>query len=341
MPIVKPKQTALERLTGGFTQGLGIANALQQMAQKRRAQQFAEKMQPLKMQQLQAQIGQAEKLSPLKLQQLQAQIESEKAQALLRRQQAQTLGAKGGAQIQLGPTGLPFAIPPQMQASESPVPHGVNPVDPQNTSISKTPFSTDQSLPGNQPSYIPSPIRGTKGTVSSWYNPYTGETLSALSTTGRTQIQNQLQSYKAIKRILPDLKKYGSKGYGGAPMSPNLLHPLSFVDQIQNPDAAPFYSMSLNTGKEQLLSARGLPKSKEGLHTTEGILGRLPGEHDDTYIRRMDKFEKEEVDKKIEELSGALRISARRIPAVKKQPKQPSLSDSQLIALARSRNIKQ
>jgi hypothetical protein len=329
IPILPPRPSPFQQLTGGFTQGLGIANKLQQMAQQRRAQQFAEQMQPLQMQHLQSQIEQARQMDPLRRQQLMAQIESIKSEAALRRRQQELLGQKGGVQYGLGPTGLPFAVPQQATS------YGANPVDPNNTSLSKQPVTQDQSAPGAQTSYIPSQVGATKSGASTWYNQYTGESISALTPQGRSQLQQQLQAYKRIKSILPDLKKYGMAGTGGAPLPPSVMHPLSFVDQFNNPDAAPFYSMNLNTGKESLLSARNLPRSNEGLHTSEGIIGRLPGEKSETYGKRLDKFENDEVDKSIAEIEEKLRIGGTRVPAPQKKASQ---MQSQM-AVGKKRNI--
>lgn len=48
---------AIDQLTQGFTRGIGIANVLQQMTERRRQQQFAEQLKPLQLQKLQADIA--------------------------------------------------------------------------------------------------------------------------------------------------------------------------------------------------------------------------------------------------------------------------------------------
>jgi hypothetical protein len=65
VPIVPPRPSPLSRLSSGFAQGLGLANSLQQMAQQRRQQELAERMQALKEQQMQAQMQAPSAQSPM------------------------------------------------------------------------------------------------------------------------------------------------------------------------------------------------------------------------------------------------------------------------------------
>lgn len=347
LPEYRPVVGPFGGLAQGLSQGFNIANAL---AQRRRQDLLARLQQQQQEREAQKQnilMQILKQKAPLERQQLLAQISGSQAEAALKRAQAQALGAKDTGRVVIGPNGLPYVIPTDTSVSQGGggqpngtalasqqtqiPPYSANPVSPENTSLSKVPSNAPPSAPGSQGSYIASPIgKSARGQASTWVNPFTHETISAVTPEGRTQLQKQRQAYKLLdEEIIPGLIKYGSQGFAGPPLSPSMnpiMHPVSFagatIDQITNPGAAPNYSALLNSGKEILGTARGTPKSNEGLMVNEGILARHPNETAKGYIARLMNLQKSEIQKHIKLIDDTLRVGGYKIPAPDKEEAQ-------------------
>lgn len=301
LPIVPPRKTGLERLGAGFGQGLQFANALQQMAARRRQEELAEQALP----------GQQ--------QEVEAKLRSMNALTALREQQEQSLaGKKGAVKIGIDAFGRPFAAGAESQAAGAMPEQAMTPgfgggLMPSQTAGEQLVGGANEneiSQPGGAQSgsFLGSPIGGTARQPGVYFNPHTRQSISALTPTGRTALQKQLAAAYQLKKILPELIKEGKKGFKGPPLPPSREHYRSVVSQYQHPEAAGRYKAQLKSGGEQLLNMRDLRQTEKGFSTAEGLLGRLDWESDEDYEKKVNDIIGHETDDTIKKVSTALSI---------------------------------
>lgn len=145
-----------------------------------------------------------------------------------------------------------------------------------------------QAAQGRQDVFMPSAIGKTKGTTPNWVNPFTGETISSLTTTGRNRLQKQ---YAAMKRILPLLHGLRSTGTVGTLGGPSVWG--QDIKQWEgmggHPESAALYQQTLQKMREFYPAAAGIQSTEAAQNTGEHIYSRDSGEMSHLYGKRVDK----------------------------------------------------
>ncbi len=116
--------------------------------------------------------------------------------------------------------------------------------------------------------------KGTRGKGDTFYNPLSGEAITALTPARKTQLQQQNYALQASIPLLQDLKEAGASGFLGAPSV--------FGNRVSE------YQGKLASLIEHLQKAQLMGTSVAAMHKIENQFKRYPTETSSHYKKRID-----------------------------------------------------
>jgi hypothetical protein len=323
-------------ISGGFDNGVSLANALQQMMMERRLAPLKQAMMLMQGQQLQSEVNKNNAMSGLD-----AARQSALQNAPAKQQPINSI-------LSIGPNGLPLnssggtpnptSLPPlpltsqQIANIQAKVSGGLgNPIAGQTAQIPNQ--SSQMQMPGQQAAqmqqapqtqplsqqgaqqaaagYAASPVGATSRSVGTWVNPDTGEALSVAAPGQRSRIQNMVRAKQMLVQGIPDLINAGNTGITGAPgYLDQSLGSLLGKGSLNN---VADYNAKLNYLSDVYLSSKGMPVTDQSIQIAKNILGRGLGESTSNYTQRlMQEFNT--TNSQIGDMNDVLRVGGVKIP---------------------------